>query len=73
MKTAITGMWVFRVGLGYLLGVVLKWGVYGIFIAMFVDWGVRGILYSIRLRGDKWLCHHFTDDEEEETFKTQMA
>lgn len=66
MKTAIIGMWVFRVGLGYLLGVTLKWGVYGIFIAMFVDWAVRGILYSIRLHGDKWLNHRFTDDDDEE-------
>lgn len=73
MKTAITGMWVFRVGLGYLFGVVLKWGVYGIFIAMFVDWAVRGTLYMIRLRGDKWLSHHFTDEEEREEFKTQIA
>ncbi|MEE1237653.1 MAG: hypothetical protein UHI85_06190 [Turicibacter sp.] len=36
MKTAIIGMWGFRVGLGYLFGVVLKWGVYGIFIVMFI-------------------------------------
>lgn len=73
MKTAIIGMWVFRVGLGYLLGVTLKWGVYGIFIAMFVDWAVRGTMYSIRLKGDKWLNHHFTDDEKEEGLKTQLV
>lgn len=72
MKTAIIGMWVFRVGLGYLLGVTLKWGVYGIFIAMFVDWAVRGTLYSIRLYGDKWLNHRFTDDDDEE-LKIQVA
>ena len=62
MKTAIIGMWMFRVGLGYLFGVVLKWGVYGIFIAMFIDWGIRGILYYVRMRGDKWLSHKFTDE-----------
>ncbi|MFR7897602.1 MATE family efflux transporter [Turicibacter sanguinis] len=74
MKTAITGMWVFRVGLGYLFGVVLKWGVYGIFIAMFVDWAVRGTLYMIRLRGDKWLSHRLTDDEEtKEKLKIQAT
>ena len=66
MMTAIIGMWVFRVGLGYLFGVVLGWGVAGIFIAMFVDWAVRGILYVIRLRGDKWLNHHFIDEDEKE-------
>ncbi len=64
MMTAIIGMWMFRVGLGYLFGVVLGWGVAGIFIAMFVDWAVRGILYVIRLRGDQWLNHRFMDEEE---------
>lgn len=74
MKTAITGMWVFRVGLGYLFGVVLKWGVYGIFIAMYVDWAVRGTLYLIRLRGDQWLSHRFTDkDEGEEKLKVRAV
>ena len=57
-------MWMFRVGLGYLFGVVLGWGVAGIFIAMFVDWAVRSILYVIRLRGDQWLNHRFMDEEE---------
>lgn len=73
MKTAIIGMWVFRVGLGYLFGVGLKWGVYGIYMAMFVDWAVRGILYLIRLQGDKWLAHHFTDDEESELEVTAVS
>ena len=57
-------MWVLRVGVGYLFGVVLGWGVAGIFIAMFVDWAIRGILYVIRLRGDQWLNHRFMDEEE---------
>ena len=75
MKTAIIGMWVFRVGLGYLFGVILKWGVYGIFIAMFIDWAVRGILYYVRMRGDKWLSHKFTDEtcHDEEKLKVKTA
>ena len=57
MVTASIGMWVFRVFLGYILGVILNFGVLGVWIGMFSDWFVRGILYSLRLRGDKWIKH----------------
>ncbi|PRR82761.1 MATE family efflux transporter [Clostridium vincentii] len=57
MVTAIIGMWIFRIFIGYVLGVVLKFGVLGIWIGMFSDWLVRGIMYSVRLRGDKWIKH----------------
>ncbi|MBD7912006.1 MULTISPECIES: MATE family efflux transporter [Clostridium] len=57
MVTAITGMWLFRILIGYLLGVILGLGVLGIWIGMFSDWLVRGSLYSIRLKGTKWLKH----------------
>lgn len=60
MSTAIIGMWVFRVGFGYLLGIVFNLGVAGVFIAMYIDWAVRGLLYYRRLKGDKWLNHQFT-------------
>ena len=51
------GMWLFRITLGYILGVILKMGVSGIWIGMYTDWIVRGLLYYIRLRGNKWLKH----------------
>lgn len=54
MYTNIIGMWIFRIGLGYLLGVRLNMGVAGVCIGMYVDWAVRGSLYMIRLRGTKW-------------------
>lgn len=57
MVTAITGMWVFRIFVGYLLGVILGLGVLGIWIGMFTDWLVRGSMYTLRLRGTKWLKH----------------
>ena len=57
MLTAFIGMWIFRICLGYVLGIVLKVGILGIWIAMYTDWFVRGTMYLIRLRGTKWLNH----------------
>lgn len=54
MVTSIIGMWVFRITLGYILGIPLKMGVTGIWCGMYVDWVVRGILYYIRLKKGKW-------------------
>jgi Na+-driven multidrug efflux pump len=50
-------MWAFRIGLGYVLAIVLKMGILGIWVAMYIDWLVRGIMYSFRLRGNKWIMH----------------
>ena len=57
MMTAFIGMWVFRIGLGYVLGIVFKMGILGIWIAMYIDWFVRGTMYSVRLKGTNWLGH----------------
>ncbi|MFT5873515.1 MAG: putative MATE family efflux protein [Clostridium sp.] len=54
LVTAIIGMWVFRITLGYLLGVVLNFGLVGIWIGMIIDWVVRGCLYCIRFKKGKW-------------------
>ena len=55
MMTAFIGMWIFRICIGYILGVILGMGVLGIWIGMFIDWIIRGIMYCIRLRGTNWL------------------
>ncbi|OPJ59508.1 MATE family efflux transporter [Clostridium oryzae] len=54
MITAIIGMWVFRITLGYLLGIPLKLGLVGVWVGMYIDWTVRGILYLIRFKKGKW-------------------
>lgn len=61
MFTAFIGMWIFRILVGYVLGIILKIGVLGIWIAMYIDWIIRGTMYCIRLRGNKWLKHRLTD------------
>jgi len=57
MMTAFIGMWIFRICLGYILGIVFEMGIIGIWIAMYIDWIVRGTMYSLRLRGEKWVLH----------------
>lgn len=50
-------MWLLRVVLGYILGVVLGWGVLGVWIAMDLEWAVRGLIFLKRFYGKKWLQH----------------
>lgn len=54
MSVSIIGMWLFRVTLGYILGVPLKMGVLGVWLGMYADWLVRGVLFYIRLNRGKW-------------------
>lgn len=57
MVTAFIGMWLFRIVFGYILGIKLNLGVFGVWVAMYMDWIVRGTMYCVRIRGDKWIAH----------------
>lgn len=50
-------MWLFRIILGYILGISLGYGIMGIWVAMVAEWGVRGIIFAWRFKGDKWYKH----------------
>lgn len=54
---SLLSMWLFRVILGYVLGITLQFGVLGVWIAMVAEWGVRGFIFAWRFKGDKW-SHH---------------
>ncbi len=54
MYTAVASMWIFRIFAGYFFGIVLKWGVVGVWCGMYVDWFVRSILFVQRLLRKKW-------------------
>lgn len=58
---SMLSMWLFRVVLGYLLGVVLSLGVPGIWYAMEAEWSVRGIIFIIRSKGHRWYSHKVID------------
>jgi putative MATE family efflux protein len=69
MFTSITGMWVFRITLGYILGVPLGLGVQGVWIGMYIDWIVRGSMYLVRLKNGKWKLKKVIQSDPE----TEMA
>lgn len=50
-------MWLLRIGLGYYLGIVLGYGLMGIWLAMTGEWAARSIFFLWRLRGEKWYKH----------------
>ena len=54
MTVSIVSMWIFRIGLAYVIGGYMKLGVLGLWIAMTIDWAVRAVLNVIRLKGEKW-------------------
>lgn len=54
MTTSIVSMWIFRIGLAYVIGGYMGMGVLGVWIAMTIDWAVRALLNVIRFHGRKW-------------------
>lgn len=54
--------WVFTVGLGYVLGIVLELGLIGIWIAMCGDELIRGIILMIRWKKGGWRKINLIDD-----------
>ena len=48
-------LWVIRVVTGYCLGIVLGYGVIGIFSCIVIEWVVKTIAYGLRYRGEVWL------------------
>ena len=54
MVIAIISMWVWRIGLSYILAKVFGLGVIGVWIAMSVDWLFRSICFLVRFLSGKW-------------------
>ncbi len=62
MTVSIISMWVFRIGMSYVLGQWLHMGLLGVWAAMQIDWVVRGIFFSLRFHGHKWEQKHVIDE-----------
>jgi putative MATE family efflux protein len=58
---SMLSMWLFRVVLGYLLGIHTPLGILGVWLAMDCEWGVRAAVFLLRYRGKKWYSHHLID------------
>lgn len=62
MITSVVSMWLFRVVLAYLFGIVMNMGVYGIWLGMYVDWIARAIIYTFRFKSGAWLDKKVLND-----------
>lgn len=58
---SMLSMWLFRVVLGYLLGICTPLGLMGVWLAMDCEWGVRTLVFVLRYRGDKWYRHQLIE------------
>ncbi|MFA5576638.1 MAG: MATE family efflux transporter [Tissierellaceae bacterium] len=54
MFVSVGSMWIVRIGLGVLFAKFLGFGMFGVWMGMFIDWYVRATFYIIRYRGDRW-------------------
>jgi putative MATE family efflux protein len=61
MIIAISFMWIFQVGLGYILSVVFDMGLIGIWIAMATDELVRALIFIFRWRSGVWKKNHLAE------------
>lgn len=54
---SMLSMWLFRIVLGYLLGIVFDMGILGVWLAMDCEWAIRGGIFFKRFLGQKWYRH----------------
>ncbi len=54
MTVSMFSMWLFRVAVSYYLAIGLGWGVYGVWIGMYIDWICRSLLFVQRFLRGKW-------------------
>ncbi len=55
MWVSMLSMWGCRVVVGYVLGIMLGWGVVGVWMGMFADWAVRAVPFYWRMVTGRWL------------------
>ena len=54
LVVSLVSMWIFRIAFSFVLGKILDWGVFGIWVAMTIDWLFRAIFFTARYRSGKW-------------------
>ncbi len=61
MTTSIISMWLFRICIGYYLGILLGYGAAGIWVGMVCDWVFRAVVFTIRCLSGKWKTKYIAD------------
>ena len=54
MVVSILSMIFCRIALSYVFAIVLHMGMFGTWVAMFVDWVVKSVIYEWHYKNDKW-------------------
>lgn len=54
---SVTGLFIGRIVIGYILTITLGLGVPGVWLGMMVEWLLRAVLLRFRVKGDAWLSH----------------
>lgn len=52
---SLATMWIFRVGLSYMISIRMRVGINGVWICMGLEWFVRSIIFGLRFRSGRWL------------------
>jgi putative MATE family efflux protein len=55
MKYTVIAMWLIQIPAAYLLGIVLNFGITGVYAAICIKAGVLALLYYRRFRSNKWM------------------
>jgi len=58
MMVAILSMFFCRIALAYLLSIYFNMGMFGTWVAMFIDWIVKAIIFVFRYISGKWTTFH---------------
>jgi putative MATE family efflux protein len=56
-KATLASMWIYRIGVGYLVSVVFNFQIVGLWAVWVTEWGVRAFILWLRYRGTKWENH----------------
>lgn len=65
MWVSLLSMWGGRIVAGYLLGIVLGFGVVGIWLGMVLDWMIRGWFFYHRMNSGRWLWKYRPQPEQQ--------
>lgn len=62
MIVSLLIMFICRIGLAYVIADYFGWGVFGTWVAMFIDWYVRAIFFIYRYLSGKWMEYRAVGD-----------
>ena len=58
MMVGILSMFFCRIALSYILGIYFNMGMFGTWVAMFIDWIVKASIFTYRYISERWTKFH---------------